>query len=80
MRSIKRNLLLGERERLTFVGKKIRECRQTIGLSQEELSERCGLNRSYMGAVERGELNMGLLNLLRIADSLGIPPERLLPR
>jgi transcriptional regulator with XRE-family HTH domain len=46
-------------------------------LSQEALADRAGLDRSFIGQVERGETNISLLNLLRIAEGLNVGPERL---
>ncbi|WP_295456986.1 helix-turn-helix transcriptional regulator [uncultured Thiodictyon sp.] len=51
----------------------IRELRAQLGYSQEELAYRSGLHRTYIGAVERGERNITLLNAQRIADALGVP-------
>ena len=50
----------------------IREQRTQRGYSQEELAHLSGLHRTYIGAVERGERNITLLNAQRIADALGI--------
>ena len=55
-------------------GRAIREMREELGISQEELSHRSGIDRSYMGGVERGERNVSLTNILRIADGLGVSP------
>jgi transcriptional regulator with XRE-family HTH domain len=54
------------------LGRAIRELRKERGISQEELAHRCGLDRSYMGATERGERNISLKVILRIADGLDI--------
>jgi len=58
---------------LRKVGRNIREARKAKGLSQESLALEAGLDRSYVGGVERGERNIAVLNLARIAKALGIP-------
>lgn len=58
-------------------GQRVRELRQAAGLSQEELAERCGLHRTYIGGIERGERNVGLLNVHAIATALRQPVESL---
>jgi transcriptional regulator with XRE-family HTH domain len=52
--------------------------RTVFGLTQDELAQRCGLKRSYIGALERSEINLGLDNVDRIAAGLGIEPHVLL--
>lgn len=54
----------------------VRELRVERGFSQEELAHRAGLHRTYVGAVERGERNITLLNAQRIADALDVPLDR----
>lgn len=60
------------------LAKNIRLCRASAGLSQEALAEKCGLHRTYIGAVERGERNVTLKTLERFAVALGVDPLKLL--
>jgi transcriptional regulator with XRE-family HTH domain len=53
-------------------GQNVRAARVKLGLSQEELAERCGLHRTYVGSVERGERNITLVNAERIATALKV--------
>ncbi|WP_049855395.1 helix-turn-helix domain-containing protein [Dickeya fangzhongdai] len=55
---------------LPLLGQTIRQRRELLGLSQENLASATGIDRSHMGRIERGERNVTLLNLLRIADAL----------
>lgn len=57
---------------LTFLGKKVREEREKRSLSQEEFGKLLGMHRTYVGMVERGEKNITIVNLRRIAIALGI--------
>lgn len=59
-------------------GLRVRAVRERLGMSQEELADRAGMHRTYLGGVERGERNLGLLNVIRIARALGISPAVLL--
>ena len=54
------------------IGFRIREVRQEKGLSQEKLAALADLHRAYIGQVERGEKNIGVINLEKIAKALGI--------
>lgn len=56
----------------------LRRLRTKLGLSQEEFAERCGLHRTYIGAIERGERNVTLKTLGHIAEGLGVGPLDLL--
>lgn len=60
------------------LGEAIRNLRLERGVSQEEFASVCGLHRTYIGSVERGERNVSLANIIRIADSLYIKASRLL--
>lgn len=57
---------------LKKVGRNIREARKAKGMSQESLALSSGLDRSYVGGIERGERNISILNLKKITDSLEI--------
>ena len=59
-------------------GMRVRELRRAAGLSQEQLAERAGLHRTYIGGIERGERNVGVLNLVQIARALRVRPSELL--
>ncbi len=54
-----------------YFGRAVRRHRELMRLSQEELSHRAGLDRSYIGRVERGEQNASLINLQKISQALG---------
>ena len=60
-------------------GQRVRELRLGAGMSQEELADRAGLHRTYIGGIERGERNIGLLNVFRLATTFGIPVADLFP-
>ena len=60
------------------LGQNLLGLRQKRGLSQEALAEVLGVHRTYMGGVERGERNLTLKSVERIADRLGIDPVSLL--
>lgn len=67
----------------TFVrqefGRRVRELRKAKGYSQERFAMASGLDRSYYGAVERGERNVSLENIAVIAQALDIPVKELFP-
>lgn len=64
---------------LIKLGKKIRELRKEKGFSQENFAYEVGLDRTYMGSVERGERNIAALNLVRIAKTLKVEVGTLFP-
>ncbi len=63
---------------LVALGEARRDRRHELGLSQEALAFEIGLDRSYLGGVERGEHNVAAVNLLKIAHSLRLSGSKLL--
>jgi transcriptional regulator with XRE-family HTH domain len=57
---------------LVSFGNAVRRARHLRGLSQEELADRAGIDRSYMSSVERGGQNVGLMIIARIAYALNM--------
>jgi transcriptional regulator with XRE-family HTH domain len=53
-------------------GERVRELRKQKGFSQESLALACGLDRTYIGGVERGERNISLINIYKIAEALRV--------
>jgi transcriptional regulator with XRE-family HTH domain len=51
-------------------GKSLRQKRHKLGVSQEEFADMCHLDRTYIGGIERGERNVALVNLAKIARTL----------
>jgi transcriptional regulator with XRE-family HTH domain len=62
------------------VGINIRKLREKKGLSQEQLAFEANLHRAYIGQIERGEKNIGLVNLEKIAKALRVSLETLVKR
>ncbi len=58
-------------------GERVRELRKQKGLSQESLALACDLDRTYIGGVERGERNISLINIHKIAEALGVKAKEL---
>lgn len=68
---------IAEQEVKTRFGQRVRELRRAKGLSQESLALTCNLDRTYIGGVERGERNISLVNIHKIALALSVPVEEL---
>ncbi len=65
---------------LAELGRALRALRDSRNISQEELADRSGLHRNYIGGIERGERNVGVKALFKIARALDISPAKLLER
>ena len=65
---------------LEAVGDAIRTLRNEAGFSQEALALAAGIDRSYLGGVERGEHNLALVNLIKVATATGVSASELLRR
>jgi DNA-binding XRE family transcriptional regulator len=61
-------------------GARLRALRKALKLSQEKVALRCGLDRSYLGQIERGESNVSLVNIHRIAEALEVEAGELFSR
>jgi len=59
-------------------GRRLRQLRKEAGLSQEKLAIIADLDRTYIGSVERGERNIALMNICKLAEALGVRPAVLL--
>ena len=62
------------------IGLAIRVCRTEQKITQEKLALLCNIDRSYLGRIERGEVNITVLKLYEIANILKVEPHRLLPK
>ncbi len=63
---------------LVALGDAIRRARTEAGVSQEALAVDADIDRSYMGGIERGEQNLTVMNIVKIASALEMPPSALL--
>jgi transcriptional regulator with XRE-family HTH domain len=62
---------------LKTFGERVRSLRHGLGLSQEALADRAGLHWTFIGQVERGQRNLSLHNILKIAAALSVDPAEL---
>lgn len=60
------------------LGERVRALRQKRGLSQEQFAHDCGLGRSFAGSIERGERDVRITTLCKLADFFEIPLSQLL--
>jgi transcriptional regulator with XRE-family HTH domain len=58
-------------------GERVRDRRHILGLSQEALADQIGIHWTFLGQVERGQRNLNLHNLLKVARGLGVDPAEL---
>ena len=58
---------------LKALGQRIRELRSKRGYSQEAFADICGVHRTFMGTIERGESNLSFQNIFKVATNLGVP-------
>lgn len=65
-------------KQLVLLGDSIRSRRKALSLSQEALADYAGIDRSHMGKIERGERNLTLLNMIRIAEAMNCKPSEIL--
>lgn len=63
-----------------ILARNMRRLRTDLGLSQENLADRCGLHRTYIGSVERAERNVSIDNIVKIAAALNVTADALLRR
>jgi transcriptional regulator with XRE-family HTH domain len=64
---------------LVRIGQKIRDLRKGKGYSQESFADEVGLDRTYMGGIERGERNIAAINIIRIAKALKVEVGEIFP-
>jgi transcriptional regulator with XRE-family HTH domain len=57
---------------LKALGQRIRELRTEQGYSQEAFADKCGVHRTFMGTIERGESNLSFQNIFKVATNLGV--------
>lgn len=73
-----KNVKIGEIDPRKLLGVRLAKLRKERGWSQEQLALESGIARSYLGGVERGQRNIALLNICKLANTLGIEPSELM--
>lgn len=63
---------------LNIFGSNVKKLRENLGLSQEELAENAGFDRTYISLIERGKRNLSLLNICKFAEALEVKPYELI--
>jgi transcriptional regulator with XRE-family HTH domain len=80
MKSPSDDILPGVKKRqLALLGQQIRRLREEKNLSQEQFAGLAGIDRAYYGGIERGERNVAAINIIKIADALGVEVGKLFP-
>jgi len=69
---------INETDPRKLLGSRLAKLRKERGWSQEQLALESGIARSYLGGIERGQRNIALLNICKLADMLGIEPSELM--
>jgi transcriptional regulator with XRE-family HTH domain len=69
---------INETDPRKLLGARLAKLRKERGWSQEQLALESGIARSYLGGIERGQRNIALLNICKLADTLGIEPSELM--
>jgi transcriptional regulator with XRE-family HTH domain len=69
---------VANRDPRILLGQRIRDLRLAKGLSQEKLAELAKLHRNYIGSIERGQKNIGVISIVKIAHALSERPSALL--
>jgi len=67
-----------KKDPLVLFGQRVAERRKQLGWSQEKLALESGIARSYLGGVERGQRNIALVNICRLAAALSVDPSELM--
>lgn len=70
--------MVKDNEQLSLFGLRVRLYRNRLGLSQEQLAAKANVHRTYIGTVERGETNITLLNIYKLAKALQVDVEELI--